>query len=146
MMRIILCLTIILPWKINEVQAVENFHLRSAGGKCLAIKGKSLIIEDKSLNLWSCNHSNNQNWHFDAQQRLVNIAGKCLTASGHDLTTRSCDGTKEQRWQLDNKDRLVNGNGKCLDIPDGDLRKKGGEVQLAACNNSMNQRWFKDPL
>ena len=132
---------------IQAAQAVENIRLRNAGGKCLTIKGGSLIKTTKPVHLWNCNRSESQNWYFDKKNRLVNVRGKCLNGKGKKVLAKKCNNSQTQQWVFDYRNRLVNKSSKrCLSVYKKEVFKKGGKIKTSKCSVHSSQQWFKDFL
>jgi serine/threonine protein kinase len=108
-------------------------------GTCLHLPGKGGQVQ-----MWQCNGSDNQRFHF-AGDGTLRVLGQCVevgsSASGSRLRATGCSGSARQRFTLNAARDLISVPADlCVDVPDWDAGN-GVPAQTWACAGTDNQKW-----
>ncbi|MFK5947431.1 MAG: ricin-type beta-trefoil lectin domain protein [Methylococcales bacterium] len=124
----------------------QNYsEIRHIKGRCLDIAG-GINRNKTNIQIYACNGSKSQKWHWTKNKEIKNIMGLCLDVSGGvnadhtNIQLYQCNGSKSQQWRIISNKRIQNVMGRCLDIVNGiDANKTN--VQLYRCKNVDAQQW-----
>jgi hypothetical protein len=121
-------------------------------GTCLDAAAETIDAERGTLQLYSCNGSANQKWHFHGGKLIMNTpkGPKCLDAAAETIDAERgtlqlyrCNGSANQQWRFSRGKLIMNTpkGPKCLDAADETVDAERGTLQLYHCNGSDNQQW-----
>jgi beta-glucanase (GH16 family) len=102
--------------------------------------------QGNTIDLWTCNNTNAQNWTF-ATDGTVQAFGRCLDTSGGgtasltDVVLDACDGAASQQWRIESDGSLENTNsGLCLDDYHSGTTN-GNPIDIYGCHGESSQIW-----
>jgi hypothetical protein len=127
-----------------------DYLLSGLAGKCLDVAWGDPTT-GTAVNLFTCNGTPAQRWHYDAPSGTLTALGKCLDVPGARFENRNhlwiwdCNGTNAQRFQLVSTARgyLVRpaaSSGFCVEVAGG-FTDDWTPVQIFDCNSTASQDW-----
>jgi hypothetical protein len=127
-----------------------DYMFSGLAGKCMDIAwGDSTT--GTGVNLFTCNGTPAQQWHFDASSRTITALGKCLDvpyaqfSDGNHLWIWDCNGTDAQRFEVVAGDlgyiiRPIAARNLCVDVSGG-ATDDWTPIQVYTCNGTAAQQW-----
>ncbi|MCM4083612.1 protein kinase domain-containing protein [Paractinoplanes hotanensis] len=108
-------------------------------GTCLHLPGVG-----REVQLWQCNGSDNQRFHFPGDGTL-RVLGQCVeprsTGRGSRVRAIACSGSARQQFTLNTARDLVHvSTDMCVDVTDWNS-SNGAPAQLWTCAGTDNQKW-----
>ncbi|BCL82212.1 ricin-type beta-trefoil lectin domain protein [Ktedonobacteria bacterium brp13] len=104
----------------------------------------SLASDGNTIQLYSCNQSQAQNWMLN-DNGTITVFGMCMTASNNGTTDGTpivlydCSTAPSQIWQPQSNGELLNpASGLCLNEPS---TSGGTQLTLATCTGASTQQW-----
>jgi hypothetical protein len=120
-------------WTVDAVGPMVT-----AWSKCADDAGGRAVAGNK-IQLWTCNGGAAQRITFTPGGQLQ-VAGGCITGSTVAFW-EPCSGASNKVWTRTSGGEYVNrSSGRCLTDP-GISKKNGTRLTLAACKNTVDQRW-----
>ncbi|GIE32560.1 hypothetical protein Ait01nite_056050 [Actinoplanes italicus] len=127
------------PQAPAPVQAVGSQIWNHGTGTCLHLPGRGGQVQ-----LWQCNGSDSQRFHFPGDGTL-RVLGQCVeslsTGTGSRLRAAACSGSARQQFALNTARDLVHLPADlCVDVPDWNTAN-GVPAQIWSCAGTDNQKW-----
>jgi hypothetical protein len=135
----------------EQALSSNDYMLVGLGGKCMDVAWGS-SDSGTSVNLFDCNGTPAQRWHYDAATTELRALGKCLDVPGavfdfrNHLQIWDCNGTVAQHYSLAplgfNGSMLqpTASTGFCVEVAGG-FTDNWTPIQLFDCNGTASQEW-----